>query len=130
MLLTCIVAAPGFALLFPGMIAWRRSTRYYMTPERDATLAITAKRDAWYVADHTTARPGSQRGRALRRGIAPALTPVLDQASAALVTVAVNDERAHDYSQDVPGLLPQGRAWPRGVKMRREPHRPVENSER
>ena len=102
-------------------IALRRGTRYYMTPERDATLAITAKRHAWHVADHSTAKPGEGRGRALRRGIAPALTPTLDRAGAALVTVAVNDERAQDYSEDVPGLLPQGRAWPRGVKMRREP---------
>ena len=78
-----------------------------MTPERDATLAITAKRDAWHVADHSTAMPGTGRGRILRRGIAPALAPMLDEAGAALVTVAVNDERAKDYSEDVPGLLPQ-----------------------
>ena len=32
---------------------------------------------------------------------------MLDEAGAALVTVAVNDERAKDYSEDVPGLLPQ-----------------------
>lgn len=129
MLLICIVAAPGFVLLYPGMIAWRRSTRYYMTPERDATLAITAKRDAWHLADHITARPGSQRGRAFRRGIAPSLTPALDQAGAALLTVAVNEERAQDYSEDVPGLASQGRAWPRGVKMRREPQVIVHNQD-
>ncbi|WHE36193.1 MULTISPECIES: hypothetical protein [Microbacterium] len=121
MFVACIIGAPALALMYPAMIALRRHTRYYMTPERDATLAITAKRDAWHVAGHTTAQPGSQRGRALRRGIAPLLTPALDQAGKALVAVAVSEGRAQDYSADVPGLVPQGQAWPRGVKMRREP---------
>lgn len=121
MLLIGIVLFPVLVASIPAAIALRRSTRYYMTPERDATLAITAKRHAWHVADHNTAQPGAKRGRALRRSIAPALTPALDAAGAALVTVAVNDERAKDYSEDVPGLMALGRAWPRGVKMRREP---------
>lgn len=125
MLVVGICLFPVLVVSTPTAIALRRGTRYYMTPERDATLAITAKRDAWHVADHSTATPGKGRGRTLRRGIAPALTPTLDQDGAALVTVAVNDERAKDYSEDVPGLVPQGRAWPRGVKMRREPQPPT-----
>lgn len=124
MLVIGICLFPVLVVATPAAIALRRGTRYYMTPERDATLAITAKQHAWHVADHSTATPGKGSGRALRRGIGPALTPALDQVGAALVTVAVNDERAEDYSEDVPGLLPQGRAWPRGVKMRREPQAP------
>ena len=112
---------PVVVVVTPAAIALRRGTRYYMTPERDATLAITGKRDAWHVADHSTAKPGTERGRALRRGIAPMLTPAIDRAAVPLLAVAVNEERAKDYSEDVPGLMPQGRAWPRGVKMRREP---------
>lgn len=125
MLLIGTVVFPVLVVATPAAIALRRSTRYYMTPERDATLAITAKRHTWHVADHSTAVPGVKRGRALRRAIAPMLTPALDAAGAALVTVAVNAARAKDYSEDVPGLLPQGRAWPHGVKMRREPQPPT-----
>lgn len=125
MLVIGVCLFPWLVVSIPAAIALRNGTRYYMTPERDATLAITAKRDAWHVADHSTARPGSGRGRALRRGIAPALMPALDQAGAALIATAVNDERAKDYSEDVSGLVPQGRAWPRGVKMRREPQPPT-----
>jgi len=121
MLLIGLGVFPVLIMSTPAAIMLRRNTRYYMTPERDATLAITVKGDAWHVADHSTARPGRKRGRVLRRGIAPVLAPVLDSAGAVLVTVAVNNGRAKDYSEDVPGLLPQGPAWPRGVKMRREP---------
>lgn len=123
-----VVGFPISMILMPLLIGARPRTRYYMSPERDTAIAITAGDGVWHVADHSTAHPGAKstvdpdigKGRELRRGLAPHLIALLDEADAELLVVAVNEKMAERYEEDLPGLLRTGeKVRPRGLKMRR-----------
>lgn len=115
-----IVLFPLLVIVMPLLIGARPGTRYYMNSTRDVAIAVTAGRTTWYVADHSTAQPGTERGRALRRALAPHLVDQLDEADAELRTVAVNEKMAQRYEEDLPGLRRTVEsAWPRGLKMHR-----------
>lgn len=102
----------------------RRSARYYMSPTRDAVLAIAATRHGWAVQDHVAERPGTGQGKALRALVLPKLTEAADTAGIAIHTTAANRRLAESYAAELPGLVETGRGIPRGRKMRREPDAP------
>jgi len=99
----------------------RRRSRYYMTPERDAVLAITATQDGWHADDHVSARPGTGRGQALRAAVIPPLLKIADAQQITLHLTAADGHLAQRYSEEIPGLSDRGPARPRGRQMRREP---------
>lgn len=98
--------------------------RYYMSLQRDAVIAVGTRHGCWYVEDHASAKPGSDRGRALRAVVLPALCAAADGAGIAIEAIALSDRLAQLYCDEVPGLLDQGGAAIRGRRLRREP-RPV-----
>ncbi|MGL5862989.1 MAG: hypothetical protein ACRCY9_17220 [Phycicoccus sp.] len=107
----------------------RRTARYYMSPTRDAVLAIVATRKGWHIEDHATARPGTGSGRALRALVFPDLLAAADATGVAVYTTAATARLAVEYAAELPGLVDAGRGYPRGRKMRRDPSRlpsPVE----
>lgn len=83
-----------------GMIL-RRSARYYMSPERNAVLAIVAKRGAWHIADHVAAELGHDQGKALRERLIVPLTIAADRAGVEIRTVAANQKLAKQYVAEV-----------------------------
>jgi len=110
------------ALLVGQMIVVKRSAaRYYLSPDRDAVLAIVATRDGWRVEDHLSARPGKKRGKALRALVLPALRAQADAAGVAIYATAASDKLAKDYADDLPGLVDVGPGRLRGRRLRREP---------
>jgi hypothetical protein len=96
-------------------------TRYYMTPQRDAVLAVIATRRGWKVENHATARPGTGQGRALRALVIPALLVVADNHHVPILATAANDNLAAMYAAELPGLVDVGRGVPRGRRLRRRP---------
>ncbi|PVW02951.1 hypothetical protein DEA06_14335 [Microbacterium sp. Gd 4-13] len=116
----CALIVP-LGVAMPVLVA-RPRARYYMSPERDAVLAILATRTGWSVGDHATAEPGTGRGEALRAQLIPALLPFVDAAGIAVEATAATEDLAKRYAREIPGLLDTGKKdWPRGHKMRREP---------
>lgn len=103
-----------------GMIL-RRSARYYMSPERNAVLAIVAKRGAWHIADHVAAEPSHDQGKALRERLIGPLTIAADRAGVEIRTVAANQKLADQYVAEVQGLVDVGPGMPRGRKLQRPP---------
>lgn len=99
----------------------RRATRYYLSPDGDATLSIVASRGRWVIGDHLSARPGTGRGRALRVVLLPVLGVVADREGVVVEATAASGRLAEVYRADVPGLEVVGRGFPRGVKLRRAP---------
>jgi len=93
-------------------------TRYYMTPERDAVLAITATRDGSHADDHVSARPGTGHRQALRAIVIPNLIPIADAEQIALHLTAADNHLARRYSEEIPGRADVGPALPRGRRMR------------
>lgn len=110
-------------LLLPAQAALvaRRSARYYMSPERDAVLAVAATGKGWHIEDHATARPGTGRGRALRTVVLPELYEAADGARVAVYATAATAALAANYTAEYPQLVDVGRGYPRGRRMRREP---------
>jgi hypothetical protein len=94
--------------------------RYYLTPERDAVLAVVATRREWMIIDHISARPGTGRGRVLRRLVLPVVVQAADAKGVAIGTTAASVGLAAAYAADVPGLVDVGPGRPRGRRMRRE----------
>jgi hypothetical protein len=116
----CIVLAMPAAWYLLWVLR-RHSTRFYMTPEHDAVLAVVATRNGWVLKDHASARPGSGRGRALRDVVLPELVRAADAGRIAVRLTAAHEDLARVYASEVPGLVDTGPAFPRGRKMRREP---------
>lgn len=114
---------PSWPLLLVGqtIVVKRSAARYYLSPDRDAVLAIVATRDGWHVEDHLSARPGEKRGKALRALVLPALRAQADAAGVAIYTTAASEKLAKDYAAELPGLVDVGAGRLRGRRMRREP---------
>lgn len=100
----------------------RPGARYYLSPARDAVMAVGVRRGSWYVDDHASARPGTGQGRALREIVLPALCDAADAAGIAIEATAVTDRLARLYQDEIPGLVDHGPAAIRGRLLRREPH--------
>ena len=101
----------------------RRSVRYYMSPTKDAVLAVAASRKGWAVQDHVAERPGTGQGRALRALVLPELTKAADAAGMRISATAANKTLAMQYAAELPGLVDVGRGIPRGRKMQRPAQR-------
>ena len=112
-------------LLIGQWVALRRRTaRYYLSPARDAVLAVVARPDGWHVAEHLSAAPGAGRGRALRHVLSPALLAAADAHGVAVHTSAANRRLAGLYAVEVPGLVDVGPGRIRGRRLQR-PATPV-----
>lgn len=115
---------PAYVLLVPMQLVVVRwpASRYYMTPERDAVIALIAtRRECWIVLDHICARAGSGHGRDLRRSVFTVAREVADERGVVIETTAASGRLAEIYAADLPGLIDIGPAFPRGRRMRREP---------
>lgn len=123
------IASYGMALpalmsliLLPSLVyvlMRRPAARYYMSPNKDAVLGITARRGEWRIADHVSAKPGTGQGKALRDLIVAPLTAAADRAGVEVCTVAATQQLADQYMGAVPGLVDVGRGQLRGRKLRR-----------
>ena len=114
---------PTFPLLVivQALLLGSRRSRYYLSPDREAVLAIRATRWGWLVQDHQSRRPGTGAGRALRAQLMPALVDAADRESVAIYTTAANPRLATLYTAELPGLVDVGRGWPRGRRLHRAP---------
>lgn len=98
------------------------SSRYYMTPARDAVIGVHAAGErAWDLRDHLTARPGTGAGAQLRSALLPVLLAQADRHQVSITSTAATGELAAIYRADIPGLDDIGRGYPRGRRLRRLP---------
>jgi hypothetical protein len=81
----------------------RAHARYYLSPGRDAVLAVTATRTGWVIEDHMTAKPGAKLGRPLRKRAFPVLIEAADRDAIAVRCHAATAKLARIYSTDMPG---------------------------
>lgn len=127
---TCGLAAAAFWPLLPAAVtlqlglALRPGTRYYLSADRQAVLAVGVRRDAWHVHAHVSARPGSGQGRALRALVGPALAAAADASGTRVEAVAISRAMADRYATEFPGLVDVGPGFPQGRRLRREPRTP------
>lgn len=114
---------PALPLSIPVQFALmaRPMARYYLTPERDAVLAVVARAGGWEIAEHASARPGSHRGEALHSLIEPHLFAAADAGSVWIVMTAASQKLAAAYMAALPGLENIGRGFPRGRRLSRRP---------
>lgn len=109
----------GFAVQACMLI--RPAARYYLSPERDAVLAVVTTAGGWSVDDHISKHPGTGRGKALRALVMPELCARADAEQIAIYATAANERLARQYAEELPGLVDVGRGSPRGRRLRREP---------
>lgn len=116
-------ACPLLAIVQALILGSRRS-RYYLSPGRDAVLAVRATGQGWQVQAHQSARPGTGAGQALRAQLMPALVDAADHDGVAIYTTAATERLAVLYAGELPGLVDIGRGWPRGRRLHRAPGEP------
>ena len=121
------LAAAAFWPLLPAALTLqtaltaRPGARYYLTPQRDAVLAVAVRRNAWHIYCHVAEHPGTGQGRALRALVAPALCAAADASSTPIEAAALTQRLARLYQAEFPDLVDQGPAFPLGRRLRREP---------
>lgn len=98
--------------------------RYYMASQRDAVLGIRRTCRGWHVTEHSSSRPGTAQGKALRSLLLPHLVRVADGQQITIHVRAANKKLAARYAAELPGLTDVGHGWPRGRKMERPPASP------
>lgn len=125
--LTSALLALGWLVMCPivvplqAVLVARGAARYYVSQAGDAVLAVSAGRDGWCLEDHVSARPGTGQGRALRAVVLPQLLAAADAAGIEIHTTAATTTLARLYASEIPGLVDEGRGWPRGRRLRRLP---------
>ena len=114
---------PFFLLLVlvQVLLLVRPRARYYLTPQRDAVIAVVAHKSTWQISEHASARPGHGRGRALRDLIVPTLTSAADLSGITIQATAATAGLSQLYASEIPGLIDVGPAIPRGRHLVREP---------
>lgn len=114
---------PAFPLVvsMQTLMLGSRRSRYYLSPGRDAVLAIRVTGRGWLVEAHQSSRPGTGAGRALRARLVPTLVDAADRDNVAIYTTAATARLAARYATELPGLVEVGRGWPRGRRLRRAP---------
>lgn len=123
----CGLAAAAFWPLLPAALTLqaaltaRPGARYYLTPSRDAVLAVAVRHDAWHVYCHVAERSGTGQGRALRALVAPVLCAAADASGTPIEAAALTSQLARLYQSEFPGLVDRGPAFPQGRRLRREP---------
>lgn len=115
-----VLSIPVLLLAQPFIVA-RRNARYYMTPERDAVLAVVTTKDGWKIDDHLSATPATGQGAVLRAILLTDLVTTADHHQLTIHATAAHPKLMARYITDLPGLVDVGRAWPRGRKLRRQP---------
>ena len=106
----------------------RPDTHFYGSPEQDCVLGVQATPTGWALVDHIAAHPGRGSGHQLRAAVLPALVTAADAGGVAISIAAVNQKMVTAYTADLPGLLPIGRAFPHGRRLRREPLPAIEGA--
>ncbi|MBX9244647.1 hypothetical protein ICW40_07465 [Actinotalea ferrariae] len=102
-----------------ALLLARPRARYYMSPQRDAVIAVVASSDAWEIGEHLSAHPGHGRGRALRELMTAPVLAAADTTGIDVRANAATAELARRYITDIPGLVDVGRAFPRGRRLLR-----------
>lgn len=123
---------PCFPLLLACYV-WllrRPHARYYLSPSRDAVLAIVATKDGWHIEDHVSARPGVGYGRALRKRVVPEVRAAADSTGITLYGTAATQRLADLYRAELPGVVEVGRGLLRGRRLIRIPQVPGPCSKR
>lgn len=69
-----------------------------------------------HLRSHSSAKPGTGQGRALRAALIPKLLSAADDLGVDIVTTAASPTLADRYRAD---LVDEGRGWPRGRRLRR-----------
>lgn len=111
------------AVLTQWRLIARPAVRYYFAPDKCAVIAIRCARDGWDLADHSSRHPkNTPEAAQLRRTVIDELLPFVDDHQITLHAVAAVDALAELYMKEIPGLRRVGRAWPRGIKLRRDPN--------
>lgn len=126
----------GLSLMAPVLLPlWfflaygRPRARYYMSPARDAVLAVSASRRGWTIGEHVCAQPGQGLGRELRKTLLPHLVGVVDEAGITVHAVASDQRVAEQYAAELPGLEVVGRSLiPGRLIMRRDPQTGVKGT--
>ncbi len=107
------------------------SRRWYMTPSRDAAMAvaiITERRrigkrvretHTWTISNHAVQRIGGAAGEELRAALIGPLVRAVDADDDAATLHAASEQHARLYRIAVDGLIDVGPARPRGRKMYR-----------
>lgn len=116
---------PSLVLTIPMVLVQAHSPhrRQYMSPGRDAVLAVKAASEGlWVVEDHVSRQPGSGQGRRLRNLV---IRPLLKAADASAVTIevtAANQRLIDSYRAELEGLqVADEPRQGRGVRLRRLP---------
>lgn len=124
---TSLLLATGWCVALPLLIPVqfaleaRPRARYYLSPGRDAVLAVVATRHGWLIEDHASARPGTGAGRALRAVVLPQLLAAADTHQVPILTTAATAGLAARYTTEMPDLIDVGRGTIRGRRLRRDP---------
>lgn len=95
--------------------------RVWLSPGRDACLAVAARRDGWHLVNHLSAEPGTGRAAQLRREVVQALAAAADEHQATIHVEAATERLAGIYLEEWPELVDHGKAMFRGRRLRRDP---------
>jgi hypothetical protein len=119
LLATCWCVAVPLLIAVQFALQARPRARYYLSPQRDAVLAVVTTHAGWHVEDHSCARPGTGAGRALRAQVLPQLLAAADADHVPILATAATRQLAARYAAEVPGLIDVGRGTIRGRRLRR-----------
>ncbi|MEV4902855.1 hypothetical protein AB0K08_16130 [Citricoccus sp. NPDC055426] len=117
-------AVPLLIIVQAFLLLGSRRSRYYLSPDREAVLAIRATGQGWHLQDHQSRRPGTGAGRALRAQLIPTLLDAADRDGVTIYTTAATTRLAARYAAELPGLTDIGQGWPRGRLLHRPPRTP------
>lgn len=119
----CLLYWPLMILFVPVRIwsIYRSRSRHYMSVKMDAVIVVASTRKGWRIEDHVSSRPGTGQGRDLRRCLTVSLLPVADAQGITIYGVAASNSLLASYKEDIPGLTETGKAFPRGIHVRRPP---------
>lgn len=128
LLVACVAAPVVVAMVYPVLRLIPRTTIYW-SADNSALLVVVMsgrrKRPVWRLSDHISARPRTGSGKRLRDSLYRPLMEAADRAGVTIRANAADDRLAQVYSNELPGLVDVGRAWPRGRKLERQPQRPA-----
>lgn len=77
-----------------------RSLRYYISPDRDAVVAVVVRSGAWRVTEHLSKRPGHGLGRRLREIVGPPLLEAADAEGIRVFALTGSPRLAREYARE------------------------------
>ncbi|MFC3399342.1 hypothetical protein ACFOEP_13075 [Microbacterium amylolyticum] len=80
-------------------------TRYYVTQERDAAVAVVSSASGWKIIDHVARNIGQGRGASLLARVSPALTAAADRAGTIIWARTRSKKLAMRWEATFPGTV-------------------------